>query len=70
MQANLLRAGDYVLVANDDEPRGTVAQVVMAKPHTIGVRFPSGEERYLSSREGFGDILAAARWVEDHWAAL
>lgn len=66
-----LRAGDFVLVKDPPFQKPVAAEVVRCyKFDSICIKFADGRQRYFSSREGFDDILAAARKVGDNYVPL
>lgn len=67
--ANQLRKGDQVLVQLGRKQKR--AEVVYAKAYSsIGVEFPSGDQKWFSSRAGFEDLVAGARLVNGEWRPL
>jgi hypothetical protein len=66
-----LRPGDHVLV-NDPPFKNPQPAVIVHCFHYNGlcVRFADGRQRYFSSRQGFADILGAARKVGDDYIPL
>lgn len=66
-----LRRGDFVLVNDPPFKKPLAAEVVGCfRFDGICVRFADGRQRYFSSREGFRDILAGARKVDDSYVPL
>jgi hypothetical protein len=66
-----LKPGDYVLVNDPPFKKPLPAKIVMCGNNGgLCVRFLDGRQRYFSSREGFGDILSAARKTEDGYIPL
>jgi hypothetical protein len=66
-----LRPGDFVLVNDPPFKHPLAAKVVKCFNFDgLCVKFADGRQRYFSSREGFADILAAARWVGDKYVPL
>jgi hypothetical protein len=66
-----LRPGDYVLVNDPPFIKPLPAEVVRCFAYNgLCVKFADGRQRYFSSREGFDDILSAARKVGDSYMPL
>jgi hypothetical protein len=66
-----LRVGDHVLV--NDPPFSEPVSAEIVRCYNNGglcVKFPDGRRRFFSGREGFDDILAAARKSEDGFVPL
>jgi hypothetical protein len=66
-----LRAGDFVLVNDPPFKKPVAAEVIKCSTNGgLCVKFADGRQRYFSGREGFADIIAAARKVEDSYVPL
>jgi hypothetical protein len=66
-----LRPGDFVLVNDPPFKKPLPAEVVRCFAYNgLCVKFADGRQRYFSSREGFADILSAARKVGDSYMPL
>lgn len=65
--ARHLRVGDYILVNGHQEP----ARIFRTDHYgTIAVAWEDGRQRWFSSREGYADILAAARPLDGTFKPL
>lgn len=66
-----LRPGDFVLVNDPPFKKPVAAEIVRCfRFDGLCIKFADGRQRYFSSREGFHDILAAARRVGDNYVPL
>jgi hypothetical protein len=66
-----LKRGDFVLV-NDPPFKKPIPAKIISCGNNGGlcVRFSDGRQRYFSGREGFADILSAARKVGNDYIPL
>jgi hypothetical protein len=66
-----LKPGDFVLVNDPPFSEPLPAEIVRCSNNGgLCVKFPDGRQRYFSGREGFADIVAAARKAEGGYVSL